>query len=290
MMTFLKKTLPVFISLFIVVAAHVSASQKEEKEIVFAISLMTSPVSTLSSYNDFVEYLSEKTGTKIILKQRRKYAEINSMLKSGEAQFAFTCTGAFLDGRRGFGLELLAVPVIDGKTTYNSYVIVNQKSNIQNFQGLEGKIFAFTDPLSLTGRLYPLYLLHTMGLEPERFFGKTFYTSSHEKSIKSVANGLADGAAVDSLIFENMARERNPAVEKLRIINVSPPYGIPPVVASPLTDKSTKQFFLKVLIKMADDPVGKKILGGIQIEKFMLPNPSIYYSAVKLSKTITVSP
>ena len=289
-MTFLKKTLPVFVSLFIVVAAHVSAAQKEEKEIVFAISLMTTPVSTLSSYNDFIEYLSEKTGTKIILKQRRKYAEINSMLKSGEAQFAFTCTGAFLDGRRDFGLELLAVPVINGKTTYNSYVIVNQKSNIQNFQGLEGKIFAFTDPLSLTGRLYPLYLLHTMGLEPERFFGKTFYTSSHEKSIKSVANGLADGAAVDSLIFENMVREENPAVKKLRIINVSPPYGIPPVVTSPMTDKSTKQFFLKALIKMADDPVGKKILGGIQIEKFILPNPSIYYSAVKLSKTITVSP
>ena len=289
-MTFLKKTLPVFISLFIVVAAHVSAAQKEEKEIVFAISLMTTPVSTLSSYNDFIEYLSEKTGTKIILKQRRKYAEINSMLKSGEAQFAFTCTGAFLDGRRDFGLELLAVPVINGKTTYNSYVIVNQKSNIQNFQGLEGKIFAFTAPLSLTGRLYPLYLLHTMGLEPERFFGKTFYTSSHEKSIKSVANGLADGAAVDSLIFENMVREENPAVKKLRIINVSPAYGIPPVVTSPMTDKSTKQFFLKALIKMADDPVGKKILGGIQIEKFILPNPSIYYSAVKLSKTITVSP
>ncbi len=267
-------------ALILFITVSVAASQ--EKEIVFAISPMASPVSTLSGYADFIDYLSQKTGIKIILKQRRKYSEINALLKSGGAQFAYTCTGAYLSGRNEFGLEVLAVPVINGKTTYNSYIIVNSKSKIQTFEQLKGKVFAFTDPMSLSGRIYPAYLLETMDMTPEKFFRKTFYTSSHEKSVESVAYGLADGAAVDSLIFEDMKRMKVPATAMVNIIQISPPYGIPPIVVSPGTDKSIKQLMLSSLLKMKDDPSGKKILEELHIEKFVLPDPAIYHSAVQI--------
>ena len=270
-----------FLSIFF--AANISA--EAESEIVFAISPMASPVSTLSGYGDFIEYLSEKTGLNIVLKQRRKYAEINDLLKSGEAQFAYTCTGAYLSGRKEFGLEVLAVPVVNNRTTYNSYIIVNNNSTYQKFEDLKGKVFAFTDPLSLSGKIYPGYLLETMDTTEQEYFGKTFYTSSHEKSVESVAYGLADGAAVDSLIFEDMKRLKDPAVDKVRVIHVSPPYGIPPIVVSPDTDKSQKQLMLSTLLKMKDDPAGREILKELHIKKFILTDPSIYYSAVQLKQS-----
>lgn len=283
------KFLLIFLPIFIAVhAAHVFASQEEE--IVFAISPMASPVSTLSSYGDFIDYLSRKTGIQVILKQRRKYSEINALLKSGEAQFALTCTGAYLSGRNEFGLEVLAVPVIHGKTSYNSYIIVNKKNKVEDFLHLQGRIFAFTDPLSLSGRLYPLYLLNTLGEKTEEFFGKAFYTSSHEKSIESVAKGFADGAAVDSIIFEGMKKRWDPSIDRVKIIKISPPYGIPPVVASPLAEKSIKWIMLKTLLKMARDPAGMEILDQIQIEKFVLPDPSIYHTAVKLRQAVLLLP
>ncbi|MBI5663788.1 MAG: phosphate/phosphite/phosphonate ABC transporter substrate-binding protein [Nitrospirae bacterium] len=266
--------------LVLFISASVSASQ--EKEIVFAISPMASPVSTVSSFSDFIDYLSQKTGKKVVLKQRRKYSDINSLLKSGEAQFAYTCTGAYLSGRNEFGLEVLAVPVVNGRTTYNSFIVVNKKSDIETFNQLKGKVFAFTDPMSLSGRIYPAYLLETMNTTEGEFFRKTFYTSSHEKSVESVANGLADGAAVDSLIFEDMKRMNKPAVDRVRIIQVSPPYGIPPIVVSPGADKSIKQLMLSSLLKMKDDPAGKKVLEELHIEKFVLPDPAIYHSAVQM--------
>ncbi len=268
--------------LILLVVFGIANSAIAEQEIVFAISPMASPASTLANYSEFIEYLSQKTDTKIILKQRKKYAEINSLLKTGEAQFALTCTGAYLSGRDEFGLEILAVPVINGKTTYNSYIIVKKESIIEDFRQLQGKVFAFTDPLSLSGRLYPVYLLNTIKSKPEEFFKKTFYTSSHEKSVESVAYGLADGASVDSLIFEDMKNSGHPAVEKVKIIKVSPSYGIPPIVISPLTQKMTKQIMLKALIKMAEDRDGIEILRKLQIDKFILPNPAIYRNAVLL--------
>jgi len=258
------------------------ASAAPEKEIIFAISPMASPVSTVSSFSDFIDYLSKKTGMKVVLKQRRKYSDINSLLKSGEAQFAYTCTGAYLSGRKEFGLEVLAVPVINGRTTYNSYIIVNKNGNIKSFDQLKGKVFAFTDPLSLSGRIYPAYLLETMNTTEGKFFRKTFYTSSHEKSVESVAYGLADGAAVDSLIFDDMKRMKDPATAVVNIIQISPPYGIPPIVVSPGTDKAIKQIMLSSLLKMKDDPAGMKILEALHIEKFVLPDPAIYYSSVQL--------
>lgn len=274
--------LRLFILAAIISFITVSVSASQDKEIVFAISPMASPVSTLSGYGDFIDYLSRKTGMKIILKQRRKYSEINSLLKSGDAQFAYTCTGAYLSGRNEFGLEMLAVPVINGRTTYNSYIIVNKKSDVKTFSQLKGKVFAFTDPMSLSGRIYPAYLLETMDMTPEKFFRKTFYTSSHEKSVESVAYGLADGAAVDSLIFEDMKRTNATAVEHIRIIQISPEFGIPPLVVSPGTDKSIKQLMLSTLLKMKDDPSGREILKKIHTEKFILPNPAIYHSAVQM--------
>ena len=266
----------------------VNETAAQEREIVFAISPMASPVSTLSSYNDFIKYLSDRTGKKITIKQRRKYSEINSLLKEGKAQFALTCTGAFLSGQKEFGLELLAIPVVNGVTSYNSYFIVNRESKAESFKDLRGKVFAFTDPLSFSGRMYPVYVMHKMGVKPETFFKKTFYTTGHEKSIKSVAFGLAEAAAVDSLIYDDMKRMNDPSIEKVKIIEVSPPYGIPPIVISPAVEKSTKELILRTLLQMKDDPDGKEVLRKIQVDKYILPDPVIYDNAAKV-RNITLS-
>ena len=269
-------------TVFLLFALNVTAAQ--EKEIVFAISPMASPVSTLSSYSDFIKYISDRTGKKIAIKQRRKYSEINSLLKEDKAQFALTCTGAFLSGQKEFGLELLVIPVVNGVTSYNSYIIVHRESKAENFEQLKGYVFAFTDPLSFSGRMYPMYVLYNMGVTPEEFFKRTFYTSGHEKSIQSVADGLAEAAAVDSLIFDDMKRMNDPAIKKVKIIMVSPPYGIPPIVIAPFVEKSTRELILNALLAMKNDPEGRKILKKIQVDEYILPDPVIYNNAAKVRK------
>jgi phosphonate transport system substrate-binding protein len=101
-----------------------------------------------------------------------------------------------------------------------------------------------------------------------------------------VAYGFADGAAVDSLIYEDMKRTKNPAIDRVRIISISPPYGIPPIVVSPTVEKATKQVILNILLKMTDDPVGREILTKLHIDKFILPEPAIYFNAARLRNLI----
>ena len=75
-------------------------------------------------------------------------------------------------------------------------------SDINSVSQLRNKTFAFTDPLSYSGRLAIDYMLwDDFGTTSAQFFHKCFYTYNHDKSIWAVTNKLADGAGIDSQIY-----------------------------------------------------------------------------------------
>ena len=72
-----------------------------------------------------------------------------------------------------------------------------------------------------------------MSETPDSFFRKYVFTYSHDNSIKSVAEKLVDGAAVDSLVYDYTVARSPLFSAKTRVIQKSGPYGIPPVVVHP---------------------------------------------------------
>jgi len=253
----------------------------------FAVSAMTSPATTLSHFSEFKDYLEKKLKRPVTLKQRRTYSEINQLLKNNEISMAFTCTGGFLDGRQSFDLEALAAPIVHGETRYQSFIITSANNPANNFRELKDSIFAFTDPLSLTGRIYPTAKVNTMGYTVSDFFKQTFFTSSHDKSIAAVANGIADAAAVDSLIYKALLKNPESVAHKVKVVEVSEYFGMPPIVVSPSMPKEEKLVLLKILLGMAMDPEGKEILNVLDFNGFTIPDPEMYHSALLLIKQIT---
>ncbi len=61
-------------------------------------------------------------------------------------------------------------PQAYGALVYYSYILVAKGSRFSSFEELRGKRFAFTDPLSNTGKLVPTYMLAKMNETPEKFF------------------------------------------------------------------------------------------------------------------------
>lgn len=252
----------------------------------FAVSAMVSPAKTLIHFAEFRDYLEEKLGIHVHLKQRRTYEEINNLLNEASVQMAFTCTGGYLAGRKDFGLEVLAVPVVNKKISYQSYIITTRDNPARSLEELQGQVFAFTDPLSLSGRIYPVATINTLGYTTDNFFKKTFYTESHDKSIEAVATGLADGAAIDSLIFDSLYALPGSFARQVRIIHKSKEFGMPPVVVTPSLDKESKRALLKVLLGMASDPRGQVVLQHLEMDGFAIPTPELYRSAILLRKQL----
>ncbi len=241
-----------------------------------AVAAVISPEGTVQSYTPLLQYLEEKLDRPIELVQRKTYLEVNDLIEHGEVDVAFVCTSAYIEGHDTFGMELLAAPQVNGKTVYNSVLLVPTSSAAQSMVDMRGKVFAFTDPISLSGRVYPTYLVHELGFTPEDFFARTIFTYSHDEAIRAVASGVADGAAVDSLVYE-FAIVRDPSLkDKIRVIHRSPDFGIPPVVISPFTRPQVKADIQALLFAMSNDPNAQNALESIGVESFVMIDDSAY--------------
>jgi phosphonate transport system substrate-binding protein len=241
-----------------------------------AVAAVVSPKVTLDSYRGLLDYLANRLDRPVELLQRPTYAEINELVRSGQADLAFVCGGAYVEAQRDFGMELLVVPQVKGKTVYYSYLIVPTDSTARSLEDLRGKRFAFTDPLSHSGHLVTQYRLLEKGETPETFFAETIFTYSHDNSVRAVASGLVDGASVDSLVYDLLASREPTLAIQTRVIEVSDPYGIPPVVVHPALSSEIKAQLRDALLEMSNDPDGRRALATLHIDRFVPANPENY--------------
>jgi phosphonate transport system substrate-binding protein len=258
----------------------------EEETIKIAVGSMITPKEGYAYYRQVLDYIGEKLGKRAEFIERETYAEINALIKSREVDMAFVCSKPYVNGHNDFGMELLLAPQLYGKTTYNSYILVHIESPIGKLEELRGKIFAFSDPLSNTGKLVPTYMLAKLGETPDSFFKSYMYTKAHDNTIKAVAQKVADGGAVDSLIWDYLDRTNTQYTSLTKIITTSEPYGIPPVVVHPDLDPKLKEKFKEILLNMDKDPKGKAILDKMMFDKFVPIEDNKYDTVRKMEEFI----
>jgi phosphonate transport system substrate-binding protein len=264
--------------------------QPEKPVLRVAVGAMVSPGETFVHYRQLLDYLGDRLGMNVELIQRKTYSEVNELVGDGRIDLAFICSGPYATGKAKYGFDLLATPEVQGSHFYHSYLIVNRNSSIEHLEDLKGKVFAFTDPDSHTGKLVPTHWLAEINQRPESFFGKLIYTYSHDNSILAVAKGLVDGAAVDGLIWE-FYQHRNPSLTAAtRVIRKSEPFGIPPVVASGSFSPELKELMRKTLLAMHEAPEGRRILAELMIDRFVASREEWYDSIRQLEQKLAAQP
>ena len=251
-----------------------------------AVAAMISPETTRDFYKDLIRLIANRMGRRAVFLQRRTYGEVNAMVAEKEVDVAFVCSGPYVQGHDEFGMEILAVPVAHGQDVYHSYIIVHRDSPFETFDDLKGKRFAFTDPHSNTGCLVPTYMLARQEETPKSFFKDTFFSGSHDNSIRAVAEGQADGAAVDSLIWEFMKNIDPSLTDRTRIIEKSPPYGIPPVVVHPELNPELKKRLKAIFLSFHDDREVKALLDRLQIDRFGEGKDTMYDTVREMRRWI----
>ena len=260
--------------------------RNEPKAVYIAIASMTSPKETYVYYNDLIEHISKKVGYPIYIKQKKTYEEVNILLENSEVDFAFICSGAFAKEYKKKKLKLLVAAQIEGKTHYHAYIICQKGAKINTFEDFKDKRFAFTDPLSNTGRLYPMKKLTILNKSEEDFFMKTIYTYGHDISIQMVNRGIVDGASVHGLIFDYLALYHPEKVKNIKVIEESEKFGMPPIVTPAALSKVSFEKYQKLFLNLHNDSAGKKILEKLHIEKFVTVNDSIYKSVFELKEFV----
>ncbi|SJZ89589.1 substrate-binding domain-containing protein [Selenihalanaerobacter shriftii] len=251
-----------------------------------SLAAITSTKESITYYEKLLTLLEEKLDRPIEIVQRKTYSEVNELLRTEEVDMAFICTYSYVSGHDSFGLELLAAPQKDGKANYYSYIIVREDSGINNFDDLQGKRFAFTDPMSNTGYNYPMTLLKWRGKRSENYFKSYIFTYSHDNSIKAVMEGIVDGAAVDHMVYKYFLKINSQNKDSLKVIKKSPKFTTPPVVVRPGLNSETKQKLQNFFMTLDESSNGKDILKNMGLDGYEIVSDKDYNSVRKLRKEL----
>lgn len=220
-------------------------------------------------------YLASRLGREVRFVQRGSYAEIVDLLRASRLAAAWICGYPYVREEKRW--RLLAVPVFQGQPLYQSYVIVPATDRIsQTLLDLKGRVYAYSDPLSNSGWLWPQARLKQAGEDPARFFARSFFTFGHRRVVEAVAARLADGGSVDGYVWETLARIHPALTQATRVVERSPHFGFPPLVTPRDLDEATFRGLATAFLGMANDDEGRGLLATLNLDGFVPGSPALF--------------
>jgi len=235
--------------------------------------------------NTWRVYLQSHLKRPVVFVQRASYREITDLMRSGKLDFAWLCGYPYVRNKQT--MNLLAVPVYQGKPVYRSYLIVPASDRqTRSIADLRGKVFAFSDPDSNSGYLVPAYELHELQEKSSTFFSKTFFTWSHRKVVEAVAAGLAQGGAVESYVWDTLALQHPELTTRTRIVRESAEFGFPPFVVGKTVAPADTAAMRKTLLAMPQDEEGAKLLRNLHLDGFVAGDEHMYDSIARMMRAI----
>jgi phosphonate transport system substrate-binding protein len=229
-------------------------------------------------------YLESAIGRRVQFVQRGVYSPIIDGLRAGHIDFAWICGFPYVLHAREF--RLVAVPVWRGRQTYQSYLIAGRDSNVAGIDDLRGRSFAFSDPLSNSGYLYLRFLLAQRQARSDTYFGRSFFAHSHLNVVEAVADGLADGGAVDGYVWEVLAEVMPSLTARTRVLQRSPEFAFPPLVAAAHVDASLRQRMQQALLSMQDSPDGRDVLRELRLDRIDVGVARQYDSIAEMARVV----
>jgi phosphonate transport system substrate-binding protein len=165
-------------------------------------------------YERIVTLLGEKIGCKVQVFVATSYnAEIGAMRSSKLDIGEFGPLGYVLAHQIAKAEAVAAYSNKDGKPdTYWASIVTFPSSGITTVAGISGHSFAFSDPASTSGHLFPAYALRKAGLDPDKDF-KALYAGSHTAAFEALYNKKVDAG---ELTARNLSPPGSAAITRRR--------------------------------------------------------------------------
>jgi phosphonate transport system substrate-binding protein len=229
-------------------------------------------------------YLEAALGARVTFVQRGVYSPIIDGLRAGQIDFAWVCGYPYVLHQHEF--RLIAVPVWRGAPLYQSYLIAGSGSRANALSDLAGSTFAFSDPLSNSGYLYIRYVLARQGRRAEDYFSRSFFAHSHPNVVEAVAEGLSAGGAVDGYVWEVLAEVNPKLTRRTRVLQRSPDFGFPPLVAAGHVAAPLRARVQQALLAMHESPDGRAVLDDLRLDRLGPGTPQLFDSIRDMAQVV----
>lgn len=225
----------------------------------------------MERYGRLARYLSEKSGIAIRLTIMSRYGEVLQRFKALRLDGAFlnSYTAAMTIDR--LGMEPMVMTVnLAGDSTSRGLILTRHDSGITGFTDIRGKTFAFVDPATTDGYLFPLTLLKKHGVtDIDAFLGRHFFTGSHASAVSAVLDGRADLGAVKGKVYQQMVAKDPSIARELLVLWQSPPAPDLTLCVKRDLPADLKRRLADTLLNMDKVSEGREILKAIGEQRFI---------------------
>ena len=166
------------------------------QELKFGFTPVLTEADMRAEFDPLMAYLSDAIGQKVVLYIAKNYGDLRTQMETGAVDIGSFSPFAYVDAARGGKIRIIAQSILEGSATYRGLIVARKDSGLKTVADLEGKRFAFVDPKSASGYVYPRAMLVEKGVTPERYFKETIFAGGHDKVIAAVLEGRADAGAI----------------------------------------------------------------------------------------------
>lgn len=195
------------------------------------------------------QLMEKETGLKYEVSVPTSYTAVITAMGAGTIDVGWLSPLPYVIAHDRYGVGVVLRTVRDDSDKYWSFIIARNDTGINKLADLKGKKFAYGDPVSTSGAIYPKHLIRTSGFDPETFFSNVIYAGAHDRVVLAVYNKQVDAGAIYGGVKTD-AREMvvgtiPDLMEKTHVIaksieipndTVSIRKGLPPAIAKKVTD------------------------------------------------------
>ena len=138
------------------------------------------------------------------------YNGVIEAMRSNHVDVAYLGPFSYVLGTTVAAIEAFATAETakSSRSFYRSQIIARKDSGIADWKDLKGRTFAFVDPSSTSGHLFPKAGLIKLGFDPEKDFGRVLFTGSHDANALAVANKRVDAATIADRILDAAVQKK----------------------------------------------------------------------------------
>jgi phosphonate transport system substrate-binding protein len=234
-----------------------------------------------------VAVLQEKLDMEVQPFVATDYTGVVEALRANKLDIAFLTPASYVLAKKEADVRVVLKSHRRGKAFYYAAIISHADSGIRSLEDLRDKTFAFSDPLSTSGHVFPRKMFKAKGIDPVRDFKSVIYSGGHDATVLAVLNRKVDAGATfantpDGKEGAWMQYLKDPEEQKkIRAIAYSEAIPADNLVINANLDPALAKKIERIFLDLSEAPDGRGMLRELYKIDGFIPATDADYEIVR---------
>ncbi|MBC7472765.1 MAG: phosphate/phosphite/phosphonate ABC transporter substrate-binding protein [Candidatus Sericytochromatia bacterium] len=257
-----------FVTLLSVLISSCSKDNEKQKVLRFGMIPFESADKLIEKATPLMDAIGKGIGMEVKLSVAADYTGVIEALRGKKLDAAFLTPASYILAKQEANARVILKSQRNGNPYYYGAIITRSDSGIKTLQDLKGKSFAFGDPISTSGHVFPRKLLLENKINPDRDFSHLIYSGAHDATVLAIMNKKVDAGATysdDSTGSKgSWTRYLKPEeIKDIRVLAVTDPIPSDNICVSQDMDPKLAEKLAQVIIDFGKTKEGSELMQKI---------------------------